>query len=226
MKIRFLNCSVVLAVAFAAHAVFAQNPVNAPPISSAEDYALNQLASLLQQTTTLSADVEQLVIDQDGRELQEATAKLLMQKPANFRWEIVEPYNELTVTDGKLIWHYEPDLEQVTIQAFDAEPDRVPVMLLNGTAESIGESYAVSASTMIDGVHTRFTLQPKKPDSLFESMNLTFNGPNLEEMQWEDSRGQRTSVTFGGIQRNEDIDAAQFHYTPQEGVEVIDSMLE
>lgn len=206
--------------------VQAQNDVNVPRITSAEEYALNQLAGILQQTNTLSADVEQLLIDQDGRDLQETTARLLMQKPANFRWEIIEPYNELMVTDGALIWRYEPDLEQVTIQTFDAELDRTPVMLLNGTAQSIGETYTVSASTMTDGVHTRFVLQPKQADSLFERMSLTFNGATLEEMQFEDSRGQRTSLTFRDVKRNQNVDAAQFRYTPPAGVEVIDSTLE
>jgi outer membrane lipoprotein carrier protein len=231
VKIRLLKavCTRLLPLvvsATTAATLLAQAPVNAPRISTAEDYALTQLASILQQTTTLSAEVEQLIIDQDGRELQEASVKLLMQKPASFRWEIFEPHEELMVTDGSLIWHYEPDLEQVTIQAFDADLDRTPVMLLNGSAESIGSSYAVSASTMTDGIHTRFVLQPKQPDSLFESMSLTFNGADLEEMQFEDSRGQRTSLTFRQIRRNQTIDAGQFHYTPPAGVEVIDSTLE
>jgi outer membrane lipoprotein carrier protein len=218
--------ALVLMVALGAAAARAQNDVTAPAIAAAEDYALQQLVSILRQSTTLSADVEQLLVDQDGRELQESRASLLMQKPASFRWEITEPYNELMVTNGELIWHYEPDLEQVTIQTFNDELDRTPVMLLNGTEESIGESYAVSASTMIDGEHTRFILLPKKPDSLFERMSLTFSGPDLEEMQFEDSRGQRTSLTFRQLRRNQTLDADQFRFTPPEGVEVIDSTLE
>lgn len=216
----------LLALALATSPAVAQNEVNVRTVTSAEDHALTQLVSILGQTTTLSADVEQLLMDQDGRELQDANVKLLMQKPSSFRWEIVDPYNELLVTDGALLWHYEPDLEQVTIKTFDTELDRTPVMLLNGTAESIGASYAVSASTMIDGMHTRFILQPKKPDSLFERMSLTFNGADLEEMQFEDSRGQRTSLTFRQVRRNQTLDAGQFSFTPPAGVEVIDSTLE
>lgn len=198
-------------------------PVKSPVVATAEDYALKQLVEVLQQTTALEASVEQLLMDQDGRELQETRARLVMQKPANFRWEVTEPYNELMVTDGKTIWRYEPDLEQVTIQKFDTELDRTPVMLLNGTTESIGSSYSVSASTMADGVHQRFILKPKKADSLFESLSLTFNGPALEEMQFEDSLGQQTSLTFMNMQRNQDVDAAVFQYVPPAGVDVIDS---
>ena len=198
-------------------------PVNVPVVANAEDYALHQLVTVLQQTNSLQAEVGQLLMDQEGRELQETRARLLMQKPANFRWEIVAPYQELMVTDGHTIWRYEPDLDQVTIATFNSKLDRTPVMLLSSSEQSIGQSYAVSATKLTDGVHQQFVLQPKQPDSLFASMTLTFNGPVLEEMHFEDSLGQQTSLTFKVEQRNQTIDAQVFHYTPPKGVEVIDN---
>lgn len=180
------------------------------------------LEGLLNQTSSLKAEVEQLLIDQDGRDLQETQATLLMQKPANFSWRINSPYEELTVTDGTTIWRYEPDLEQVTVQDFDAELDRTPVMLLNGDADSIGEAYEVSA-TRIEGEILRFILTPRRPSSLFERMSLTFNGPVLSEMQFEDSLGQRTSLNFSGVERNLSLPADTFAFTPPDGVELIDN---
>lgn len=206
--------------------LWAQVSVNAPVVATAEDHALQQLVALLQQTNTLQAEVEQLLMDQEGRELQETRALLLMQKPSSFRWEIVEPYSELMVTDGSRIWRYEPDLEQVTIQTFNTELDRTPVMLLNGSTDSIRENYAVTAATMADGVHQRFVLLPRQPDSLFERMSLTFNGEVLEEMQFEDSLGQQTSLSFHSVQRNIAVDAAAFSYEPPVGVDIIDSTLD
>jgi outer membrane lipoprotein carrier protein len=189
---------------------------------NANEAAVRQLAEILDTTTTLSAEVEQLLMDQDGRELQENRVELLMQKPASFYWSIKEPYEELMVTDGSVIWRYEPDLEQVTIQEFNDDVDRTPVMLLNGNAASIAESYEVSATSM-DSTRTRFVLLPKKPGNLFERLSLTFKGSDLEEMQFEDSLGQQTSLTFRQVVRNQPIDSSKFHFTPPEGVEVIDN---
>ncbi len=50
------------------------------------DVAVQQLEAILQQTQSLSAAVVQLQVDQDGRELQESQAELVMQKPGNFYW--------------------------------------------------------------------------------------------------------------------------------------------
>jgi outer membrane lipoprotein carrier protein len=189
---------------------------------NANEVAVNQLAAILDTTTTLTAEVEQLLMDQDGRELQENRVELVMQKPASFYWAIKEPYEELMVTDGSVIWRYEPDLEQVTIQEFNDDVDRTPVMLLNGNAASIAESYEVSATSM-DSTRTRFVLLPKKPGNLFERLSLTFKGSDLEEMQFEDSLGQQTSLTFRQVVRNQTIDSSKFHFTPPDGVEVIDN---
>jgi outer membrane lipoprotein carrier protein len=189
---------------------------------NANEAAVKQLTAILDTTTTLTAEVEQLVMDQDGRELQENRGELVMQKPASFYWAIKEPYEELTVTDGSVIWHYEPDLDQLTIQEFSDDAERTPVMLLNGNAASITESYEVTATTM-DSTRTRFVLLPKKPGNLFERLSLTFKGSDLEEMQFEDSLGQQTSLTFRQVVRNQTIDSTKFHFTPPEGVEVIDN---
>jgi outer membrane lipoprotein carrier protein len=189
---------------------------------SQESGAISALEAILDQTNTLSAEVEQLLIDQDGRELQETRALLLMEKPARFRWAVMQPYEELMVTDGETIWRYEPDLEQVTIQPFDDDVDRTPVMLLNGDAAMIAEAYDVS-STNMGGDLVRFILTPRNPDRLFESLSLTFNGPVLEEMQFEDSLGQQTSLSFHEVQRNVPLDASQFSFSPPPGIDVIDN---
>ncbi len=57
-------------------------------------------------------------------------------------------------------------------------------------------------------------------------MSVTFNGAVLEEMQFEDSLGQQTSLTFHDVQRNQTLDATTFQYIPPAGVDIIDSTLD
>jgi outer membrane lipoprotein carrier protein len=129
------------------------------------------------------------------------------------------------VTDGTLIWRYEPDLEQVTIQQLDDELNPTPLMLLNGNEQSIAEAYEVSATTM-DSTRTRFILLPREAGNLFIRLSLTFDGSDLEEMQFEDSVGQQTSLSFRQVVRNQPIDSSKFHFTPPAGVEIIDNTQE
>ncbi|MDY6982431.1 MAG: outer membrane lipoprotein chaperone LolA [Pseudomonadota bacterium] len=211
-----LRCAVVGVFACVAPFAIAQQAV------SQEEGAVRALENILMQTRTLSTEVDQLFMDQDGRELQETRALLLMEKPAKFRWEVMEPYEELTVTDGETLWLYQSDLEQVTIQPFDGDADRVPIMLLNGDAETIREAYDVS-STNMGGDLVRFVLIPRNPDRLFERLSVTFKGLVLDEMQFEDSLGQQTSMTFRDVNRNVPLEPAMFTFTPPAGIDVIDN---
>jgi outer membrane lipoprotein carrier protein len=210
-------CKLLILLAFCKSSVAQDERADAAAVAS--------LSALLGETQTLHAEVAQLQMDQDGRELQENRAQLVMQKPSSFSWEITEPYEELMVTDGITIWRYEPDLGQVTVQPFQDDVDRTPVMLLNGDADDIAASYEVSTAQMSATVQ-RFILLPRKSDRLFERLSLTFDGPVLQEMQFEDSLGQQTSLSFYQIRRNEPVAVEQFVFTPPVGVEVIDHTLE
>jgi len=182
-----------------------------------------RLSAILQDMHTLEAGVEQLTLDQNGREVQVFQARLKLSKPDHFSWQILSPYEELMTTNGEYIWRYEPDLEQVTIETFSNDLSRTPVLLLNGDAQAIADSYTISASDMGDGMRQRFILHPKAPDSLFERLSLTFAGTTLEEMQFEDSLGQKTSLSFSDMTMNAAIDEAAFIFSIPDGVEVMDN---
>lgn len=208
----------VFAGAMLSVAVFAQDDDN-----SADLEAATLLATLLQETRTLQADVEQLTLDQDGREIQEFQARLVLEKPDHFSWEILSPYQELLLTDGIRIWRFEQDLDQVSIDPFSNDISRTPVLLLNGDAAAIAQSYTVSSITDQLSANTRFILRPKAPDSLFERLSLSFTDTTLIEMQFEDSLGQKTSLSFNTMRVNETIDPDVFVFQIPEGVEVLDN---
>jgi len=146
-----------------------------------------------------------------------------MQKPDHFSWETLSPYPELLVTNGSHIWRFEYDLEQVTIESFSDDINRTPVLLLNGNADDIAETYYVSQAAMeLDG-RQRFILSPRVSDSLYTRMSLTFNNDRIEEMQFESSLGQKTSLTFTNLEINAAIDPLLFMIELPEDMEVIDN---
>jgi len=187
--------------------------------------AAQQLADMLQDMRTLSATVEVLTLGQDGREIQESESRLIMQKPDHFSWETLSPYADLMLTDGKRIWRVEYDLDQVTIEPFSDDVSRTPILLLNGDANAIAETYTVSASAMGSdaGSIQGFILYPSTPDNLFERLSLTFDDRVLQEMQFEDSLGQKTSLTFIDPEVNGVIDPEVFVFHMPEGLELIDN---
>lgn len=185
--------------------------------------AAENLSLLLADMQTLSAEVNVLTLDQDGREIQESSSRLIMQKPDHFSWETIAPYPELMITDGNRIWRFEYDLEQITIEPFSDDISRTPVLLLNGNADDIAQTYFVAAAAMDSGSRQRFILTPRVPDSLFTRLSLTFANSLLEEMQFEDSLGQKTSLSFANLEINRVIDASVFTVELPDDMEIIDN---
>ncbi len=186
--------------------------------------AIQQLTTILAKTDTLRASVEQLMLDQDGRDLQETQGTLVMRKPDHFYWETTEPFEQLMVTDGYRVWNYEPDLAQVTIQPFEGEVSRTPVLLLSGDSASIAAAFEVSVSTLPHNARQRFVLLPRDPGSLYERLSLTFYEDKIEEMQFEDSLGQKTSLSFRELEVNLPVDAGMFQFQIPPGIDVIDGL--
>ncbi len=126
---------------------------------------------------------------------------------------------QLLVSDGKKVWLYDPDLEQVTIQTLDQRLTHTPALLLSGDVSQISENFAIShkeSSGVVD-----FTLQPKGNDTLFDSLRLSFRNGVINDMQLIDSVGQRTNILFNSVKMNEPLAAGLFTFEIPEGADVI-----
>ena len=80
---------------------------------------VDELKSLLQQTTTARAHFAQIVLDSNLKMLQQATGTMQFSRPGKFRWEYDKPYEQIIVGDGAKVWLYDKDLNQVTVRRFD-----------------------------------------------------------------------------------------------------------
>jgi outer membrane lipoprotein carrier protein len=142
-----------------------------------------------------------------------------LSRPGLLRWEVEAPYSQTVVSDGDDVYMYDPDLEQVTIQAMDDRVTHTPALLLSGSIDELTESYEVFYAQ--DGGEDVFTLVPISVDTLFEELSMVFDADTLTELWMMDSTGQRTSITFSDITRNGNIDRSMFDFEIPEGIDVI-----
>jgi outer membrane lipoprotein carrier protein len=131
------------------------------------------------------------------------------------RWESAEPFAQLIVVDGKQIWRYEEDLQQVVVSKYSDDLGGTPALLLSGDVKSIGASYVVTAQ---DG---RYQLLPRDNDSLFRSMLVRIDNDRLTELVLEDTLGQTTRLTLDKIELNPRLDPKLFTFVPPKGVDVL-----
>jgi len=189
------------------------------PVQADQTASVQRLTGLLQKAETLTGRFSQLSLDGTGTQLQETSGELALKRPGQFRWHTDEPMEQLLVSDGKKVWLYDPDLEQVTIQTLDQRLTHTPALLLSGDVSSISENFEVShkeAGEVID-----FTLRPKARDTLFDSLRLSFRSGVINDMQMIDGVGQRTNILFHGVRVNEPLAAELFSFEIPEGTDVI-----
>jgi outer membrane lipoprotein carrier protein len=169
---------------------------------------------------TLSAEFVQVVRNRDGQIVDRATGTLSLSRPDRFRWDYREPYVQTIVADGRKLWLYDSDLEQVTVRSLEAGLGSTPAMLLSGSGK-VGDSF-VAGAVEGDGGWTWCRLQPKASASDFERVSLAFDARGeLAAMELFDKLGQSTRIDFGNLRRNVALDARLFRFVPPKGADVI-----
>lgn len=182
--------------------------------------ARDDLASFTRGLKGLDGHFSQQVFDPSGRLKETSSGRVALSAPRLFRWEYEKPYEQLVVADGKSVWVYDPDLQQVTKRPQGSEEASSPLAALIDPSR-LDRDYAVSDAGRDDGLDW-LQLKPKAgTDATFESARLGFGPAGLERMQVIDALGQKTRIVFDHWQRNPAFAANTFRYTPGKGVDVV-----
>lgn len=195
------------------------------PVSSlnAEERIVNpasELAGLLKDYKSFQASFIQIVVNENGNEVQETRGHLKAKRPGLFYWETTSPHSQFIASDGVNVKVYDPDLEQVTVHKLDDRAASTPALLLSGEVDNLDESYRVTGRKLGDATR-EFMLEPKDQDSLFVSLRLTFSGGQLQEMRMRDSLSQLSVLSFNDIQVNGSVADDAFALEYPETVDVI-----
>lgn len=182
--------------------------------------SVQRLTELLGQAQTLTGRFSQLTLDGSGTQLQEASGEMSLKRPGLLRWHTDAPMEQLLVSNGEKVWLYDPDLQQVTIQALDQRMTHTPALLLSGDVSKIRENFTISHKE--GGSVVDFILKPRAKDTLFDTLRLSFRNGVINDMQLIDSIGQRTNILFLGVKLNQPLADSQFTFKVPEGADVIE----
>lgn len=201
--------------AAAAHAQPAATPPAGPD-------GLAILESFLADVRSLEADFTQEIrsADADERLLQKDTGTLALERPNRFRWSSEKPTPFLVVADGKNVWTYDVELDQVTVAPLDDSSASSPAMLLSGDRD-VGDGFDVVDSYHRDGLDW-VKLEPKAEGSDFNSVVIAFDARRApQRLEFTDGLNETTRITLANVVVNPDLDAAQFDFVPPPGTDLI-----
>ncbi|MBI2379361.1 MAG: outer membrane lipoprotein chaperone LolA [Gammaproteobacteria bacterium] len=191
--------------------------------AQAADPATTRLESLLADLKSWKAEFQQEVDSGAAKRQKPVSGTFYLQRPGKFRWETTAPYHQQLVSDGKSLWTYDLDLEQVTVQALDTGLGGTPASLLSSADSALSRDFDVALVAGGEPDQEIFELQPKGESGLYSQLMLLFKAGKLAEMAVVNAMGQRTLVRFSATEENAKLDAGLFQFTAPEGVDLIDS---
>ena len=188
---------------------------------SAQDGPIEELDLLLRDISTLSADILQLIVESDGGILEETKIQMRLKKPNRFYWETIDPFPELIVTNGALLWNYQPDLEQVTIEDWNSDDSELAAQLLNGKTDNLSDEYYI---VVINSEETKsFELSPKMNDNIYNTVSITFISDILDMIHLDGKNGEQTVWQFNELVMNSPIEDDLFEFITPNDIDVIRS---
>lgn len=196
----------------------------AAAIAGAAAQAATPLDRYLDDLSTLRASFTQRVMDSRGKVVDESSGTLLVQRPGRFRWEVKpdggsEAAGQLLVADGRNLWFFDRDLEQVTVKPASAALTATPAMLLSG-GDDVRAAFRIEPAEDRDGL-TWVRVVPVKAEADFRDALFGFSRDELRRLELHDKIGQTAVLTFDTAERNVRIDPALLQFTPPPSADVI-----
>jgi outer membrane lipoprotein carrier protein len=190
------------------------------PVAARAADAVERVEAYLGTLKTLSANFVQVVQDRKGDVTDRSSGTLSIARPDRFRWDYREPYEQAIVADGRKLWLYDPDLEQVTVRSLEQGLGATPAMLLSGSGK-VGDAFTAGAVEQRQD-WTWCRLVPKQRGSDFDRVSLAFDARGeLAAMELVDKLGQTTTVQFSALERGTRLDDSLFRFVPPKGADVI-----
>ncbi|MBI4998561.1 MAG: outer membrane lipoprotein carrier protein LolA [Rhodocyclales bacterium] len=125
---------------------------------------------------------------------------------------------QLLVSDGKKLWSYDPDLNQVMVRQLGNAVGSSPAALLAGDA--LEDKFTLIDAGTADGIQF-IEAVPASKDGTFQSVRIGMkdNLPRLMEVR--DNFGQTTIIILDRIEGNVALPADTFRFTPPKGADVV-----
>ncbi len=182
-------------------------------------YAENAVSKYFSDIKSFRVSFTQKAIDFESSSNKTSKGFLIVKNPDKFYLEYTEPYKLIYIADGKKLWSYDEDLEQVVVKSQANLLMNTPAMILS-QPKDIEKKYTVENMGTENKIE-KYKLTPKEKNSTFEFIIIGFIDGNLKLMEMIDNFGQQTQLRFNKIDKNPDLKSNTFKFVPPEGVDVI-----
>jgi outer membrane lipoprotein carrier protein len=178
--------------------------------------AAQDLVKKIKSISSMTANFNQRLINSQND--MNTQGKMSLKKPQFFRWVITSPNNQKIISNGKKLWIYDGDLEQLIIKKVSNNIAQYPyLILLSKNTENIDKLFTVKEKG-----DNNYILKPKN-DEMINSIVIKFDSDNkLKSLEISTSLNQFTQIKFSDVKDNVSLDNSLFNFKAPKDTDVID----
>ncbi len=187
---------------------------------------LESLEVFIKSAKTGRADFTQTVTapTKEGQPARTKTSsgQFAFQRPGKFRFDYQKPFVQTIVADGKTLWLYDADLNQVTERQQAQVLGQTPAALIAAASDlrALQADFTLTDQPERDGLQW-VKATPKARDGQLQSVLVGFDGNALAALEILDSFGQRSVLKFSKVELNPALPAGTFDFKVPAGADVL-----
>lgn len=185
--------------------------------------AAHKLEEKLTNINSYKANFTQEIRDEFNSVLDSSSGYFELQRPKQFRWVVMDPYEQEIVADGENLWQFDRDIEQINVSGLEESLETTPAAILTKEKVDIVDNYNVAEIATDKEDVSLFQLSSRDEEALFERLMIEFKGDDLVALKVSDNLGQTTVIEFNDVNLEPDFSDDHFQFTAPEGVDIIDN---
>ncbi len=189
---------------------------------------LDQFKLFVSSTHSAKGDFDQRqlkMVKGEAKLSGQSSGTFMFARPGKFIWLYQKPYEQLLQADGKKLYMYDKDLNQVTVKSLGTALSSSPAAILFGSND-LEKNFTLKEVGQKDGMDF-LEARPKDKDSTFLLISIGMQDGVPREMDLRDNFNQTTVILLQNIEKNpamlEKGKLDQFKFTTPAGADVFNS---
>jgi outer membrane lipoprotein carrier protein len=178
-----------------------------------------QVVKLLQQLQSMQGKFHYRLLDSQAQLLESQSGVFAISRPQQISWQILLPYQELLVSDGRHLWRYDPSLQQASVQKLDKREQVLPLQILFAANKlPLQQLKLVDLAACQPALVSSCCLLRQRGLELF----LGLQDARLNYVSFTNKEGQKLVLEFSEVIMNPNLPSTTFSFSLPSGSQLLD----
>ena len=174
--------------------------------------AVQFLQDFVAQVDQAEGGFTQRTVDAQGKQRPAQEGAFAFKRPGQFKWQVLQPYEQLVLSDGQQLFQYDPDLNQLTQRPVDEAVGASPAAILFGSGQ-LEQNFTLADRPDAEGL-SWLRATPKANDAGFDYVDIGFADTAPAKLILLDAFGQQTLIELFDLNTTTALPSDTFRFTP------------